>query len=67
MNYNGLQSYLRSEADQRNPFIAPVYNEKVNDAAIYEKTVMEGIGTFASQHAGLNTLKRVMKKSKMLF
>ena len=65
MDYNGLQSYLRSEADQRNPFVAPVYNEVVNDDAVYEKSAMEGIGTFALQHSGLNTLKRVLKKSNM--
>ena len=65
MDYNGLQSYLRNQADQRNPFVAPVYNEVVNDDAVYEKTAMEGIGTFALQHSGINTLKRVLKKSNM--
>ena len=65
MDYDGLQSYLRNEADQRNPFVAPVYNEVVNDDAVYEKSTMEGIGTFALQHSGINSLKRVLKASKV--
>ena len=65
MDYDGLQSYLRNEADQRNPFVAPVYNEIINDDAVYEKSTMEGIGTFAIQHSGVNSLKRVLKASKV--
>ncbi len=63
--FDGLESQLRSEADQRNPFVAPVYDEVVNDKAVYEKTALEGVGTFALQHSGINTLKRVLKKSNM--
>jgi hypothetical protein len=63
--FDGLESQLRAEADQRNPYVAPVYNEVINDKAVYEKSLLEGVGTFALQHSGVNTLKRVLKKSNM--
>jgi hypothetical protein len=63
--FDGLESQLRADADQRNPYVAPVYNEVINDKAVYEKSLLEGVGTFALQHSAVNTLKRVLKKSNM--
>ena len=62
MDYSGLQSYLKNEARARTPFVAPVYDEKVNDKAVFEKTVTEGIGTFALQNAGMSTVKKALSK-----
>ena len=62
MDYSGLQSYLKTEQRARTPFVAPVYNEIVNDKAVFEKTVTEGAGTFFLQNAGMSTVKSALKK-----
>ena len=62
MDYSGLQSYLKDAQQQRNPFVAPVYDEVVNDKAVFEKTITSGFGTFLTQNAGLNTVKSALKK-----
>lgn len=62
MDYSGLQSYLKTQAKARTPFVAPVYNEVVNDKAVFEKTVTEGAGTFFLQNAGMSTVKSALKK-----
>lgn len=62
MDYSGLESYLKNEQRARTPFVAPVYNEIVNDKAVFEKTVTEGAGTFFLQNAGMSTVKSALKK-----
>ncbi len=66
MDYGGLAQYLKKSQDDEDPFIPPTYINKVNDKAEYEKDIVETTGTFLTQHAGVNTAKRLLKKSNIL-
>jgi len=62
-DYNGLQNYLQGARDRVDPFIAPVYDEIVNDNKVYEKGLVETGGTFLTQHSGVNIAKKLLTKT----
>ena len=62
-DYSGLQNYLQGARDRVDPFIAPVYEDVVNDNKVYEKGLLETGGVFLSQHSGVNLAKKLLTKS----
>jgi len=62
-DYTGLQNYLQDSRNRVDPFIAPVYEDVVNDNKVYEKGLLETGGTFLTQHSGVNIAKKLLTKS----
>jgi len=62
-DYSGLQNYLQGARDRVDPFIAPVYEDVVNDNKVYEKGLLETGGVFLTQHSGVNIAKKLLTKS----
>ena len=62
-DYSGLQNYLQGARDRVDPFIAPVYEDVVNDNKVYEKGLLETGGVFLSQHSGVNLAKKLLTKT----
>ena len=62
-DFTGLQNYLQDSRNRVDPFIAPVYENVVNDNKEYEKGLLETGGTFLTQHSGVNIAKKLLTKS----
>ena len=62
-DFTGLQNYLQDSRNRVDPFIAPVYEDVVNDNKVYEKGLLETGGTFLTQHSGVNIAKKLLTKS----